>query len=188
MKKLLLLSFVAFIFCNNDAAFCQTPINADMHAAKPAAANLTSFTQPGKVISDEIIAANAGFELDPELGVVYKNAPAGNYYELLGKRTETSKTYAKAGTSGTQIVIRSGNYPLHYRDEQGKWRTVISTLAQSATPGIFSTSGQPLNIAVNTVAMNSSITNTSGSIAYNNGLELIYLKTDGTEQSLGTAN
>src|SRR5271170_5475411 len=108
MKKLFLPLFVVLAFVNLSEVYSQQALHAKTQPATARKANYLQFTQPVTVKSDEVLKANKGFEQDPELGIVYKNTPA-SYYELLGSRTEKTKTFAKTGSNGKEIVIRSSN-------------------------------------------------------------------------------
>jgi len=189
MKKLFLLSCIVISGSFNVVYGQQAIANAKTMRATPRKANYTQFSQPSILKTAEILKANKGFEQDPELGIVYKDAPKGGYYELLDKRTEKTKTFVKAGTNGNEIVIRTSNEPLHYLDAKGKWRTMRSELQPSGQPGVFATNNLPSNVQINTINKYSSITNgDQDNITYNRELELIYINPDGSEQNLGKAN
>src|SRR6185436_7777972 len=71
----------------------------------------------------------------------------------------------------------------------GRWKTITDHLEKdNVHVGTYSTKGRPVDIKINTKEGFSSLSGTGGSIEYNNALELVYIKPDGTEQSLGTAN
>ena len=188
MKRIFLLSLIALFTGKNDNVFGQQPLHSSIMAAKPRKANYTSFTQPTVIKNEEALRVNKGFENDPELGVLYPNAPCKHCYEDISKRTETAKTFVKAGSNGTRTITRSSNFPLHYRDTKGQWRTMRSEL-NPISEGVYATENQPVKLLVNAKEHYSSITNKNNtSIAYNRDLELVYIKADGSEQSLGSAN
>ena len=56
--------------------------------------NFSSFTGTHKNNATEVAQMNKGHENDPELGVLYPDAPCSNCYEVLDKRTETRKASA----------------------------------------------------------------------------------------------
>ena len=189
MKKLFILSLIALGICNSDKVFSQQPLNSKHISAKPRKANYTTFTLPTVVKKEEAMSANRGFENDPEVGVLYSNAPCKDCYEMISERTETSKTFTRAGSNGHDIIIRSANFPMHYRDEKGKWRTIQSDLKPTGTQGVYATSNQPVTVNINTKEHHSNIASNNGSsISYNRDLELVYITPDGTERSLGAAN
>ena len=156
MRKLFLLSCIAFVFSCN-LTYSQVPLNAKTIPATSHKANYNQFSQPTILKNEEVVAANKGFEQGPEFGVVYKDAPKG-YYELLGKRTEMTKTFAKAGSNGNEIVIRSSNMPLHYQDIHGNWRTMRTELQPGKSEGIFATNNAPANVQINAIENFTSIT------------------------------
>ena len=151
--------------------------------------NYSSFTLHPADKSDEVLAANKGFENDPELGVLYEGAPAQDCYEVLGKRTEINKTFVRKGTNGLETLTQTSNMPMHYKDASGQWRTIKAQLAPDAEhPGIFAAYEQPSPIAIDTRAGKVSIGKAGATFTYNNGLELVYELPDGLQKSLGKAN
>ncbi len=169
------------------SAFCQQNI----HPAKglsPVEKNYTKFYEPTAVKNEEVIAGNKGYENDPELGVLYEDAPCTNCYELIGKRTLTSKTYAKAGTKGRDVLIQNATSPLHYKDANGKLRTLLTILHKSCTRGVYAANEQELPIIIDATKQSFSIGTGSRKVEMNRNLELVYIAPDGTEQSLGIAN
>ncbi len=151
------------------------------------ASNLTSLSAIGTNKNAEVVANNKGYENDPELGILYANAPCSNCYELLDKRTETQKYFVKEGTGTKEFLLQSSNVPVHYKDAQGKWRTITDRLEKKAN-GIYSTAGRPVNIEVHTGEGYLTLVANGGSLAYNRNLELVLQNADGSETSLGKAN
>ena len=151
--------------------------------------NFSSFTGTHKNNATEVAQMNKGHENDPELGVLYPDAPCSNCYEVLDKRTETRKYFVQQGTNGTKFILQSGSRPLHYKDATGNWRTISDRLAANNTQhGVYATEGREVNVAINTDNGFTTITGAAGSLSYNRNLELVYVRPDGTEQSLGKAN
>ena len=164
-----------------------TPSKKGEPAAATHDGNFTSFLPVSTERSSEVMLNNKGFEDDAELGVLYPNAPCSDCYELLGKRTATQKYFVKKGTNTTQFILQSNNLPVHYRDENGRWRTVNNHL-ENAGSGVYGTKGRTAETIVNTNEGSTTLSCAGGSLSYNQNLELIYIKADGSEQSLGSAN
>ena len=159
-----------------------------LNATNAVPANYTWFTAPFKNNSAEAIAANAGYAQHPEVNLLFAETPCDNCYELVGKRTETSKTFIKEGTAGKDIMQQTSTMPMHYRDAAGNWRTIKTHLQPAGTAGVFAANEQEAPVSVNTAGMFASIGKTGQNFEFNHGLELIYAKPDGTQVSLGTAD
>ncbi len=141
--------------------------------------------------NDEVLGQNKGYEQHPELGVLPANAPCRDCYELIGSRTENGKTYAISGTNGKKVVIQNSNFPMHYRDEKGNLATIENELHPDiAHPKVFATKHQPVYIKIDADLGYSTISRDfeGNSISNNKNLELVYIKPDGREHSLGNAN
>lgn len=98
----------------------------DMMTAGPR--NYKTFSAPAKNNSKENTESNKGYEQHPEFGMLYAGAPCDGCYELIDKRTETSKTFVKEGTGGREIMQQTSSAPMHYKDKQGNWRTISTQL------------------------------------------------------------
>ena len=147
--------------------------------------NYTSFTT--QVINKDAVtaAANSGYEADPELGLIYKNAPCTNCYELIGKRTEINKTFVNKDDRH-EIFTQTSTAPMHYKDADGRWRTIKPWL-QPAGNGIYAATEQEAPITINTQSGYTSLGKNGQSLSFNDHLELLYEQPDGTIVSLGLA-
>ena len=157
--------------------------------------NYTTFSAPVKNTSSEAVRLNAGYEDHPEAGMLFSNAPCTNCYELIGKRTEYSKTFLKEGTSGTDggkdILVQSNTMPMHYKDSKGNWLTVKTALTpDNARHGVYAATAQPVPVVINTNNGDnfSSLGKEGKLLEFNHNLELIFAKPDGSIVSLGNAN
>ena len=179
----------AFTAGNSDAAFASSqPVRPVTNPRRGGnvlvpvnkVANFTSLSATRTNRNSEVVANNKGYENDPELGVLYANAPCSNCYELLEKRTETQKYFVKEGTGTKEFLLQSSNIPVHYKDAQGKWRTITDQLEKKAN-GIYTTTGRPVNIEVHTAEGYLAVVANGGSLAYNRNLELVLQNADGRE-------
>lgn len=162
------------------------------NAMTAAPLNYKSFTSPYKTTTKEATTANAGYENHPEAGMLYPGTPCDNCYELIGKRTEMTKTFQKEGISedgGKDIMVQTSTMPMHYRDEAGNWRTITTYLEpDNDHNGVYAAMAQPAPVVINATDKFSSLGKAGESIRFNNNPELIYVQPDGTETSLGNAN
>ena len=152
--------------------------------------NYAWFTPQYKNVSNEALIANKGYENHPELGMLFAETPCDNCYELISKRTEISKTFIKEGTGGRDIMQQTSSAPMHYRDAQGNWKTIKTKLRpDNDRRGMYAANEQPCPVSINTNNVNSfsSLGKAGESFQFNHNLELVYVKPDGSELSLGTA-
>ncbi len=154
--------------------------------------NYKTFTAPYKNTSAQAAAANAGYEHHPEAGLLFPGTPCDNCYELIGKRTEMTKTFEKPGANpadGKDEMVQTSTMSMHYRDAEGNWLTVKTQLQPDLDhKGVYAAKEQPVPVILNATDKFSSLGKTGEMMKFNNNLELIYLKPDGTEVSLGAAN
>lgn len=151
--------------------------------------NYTSFTPLYHHASAEAISRNSGYESDPELGTLFAETPCNNCYELIGKRTETSKTFIKEGTNGSDIMQQTSSAPMHLRDAAGNWKTIQAHLAPDAAHmGTYAAYDQETPVLINATGHFSAMGNSDEQFRFNNALELIYSDPSGIETSLGAAS
>ena len=152
--------------------------------------NYTSFSQPVRNSSEEVKLYNKNAAQHPELGINFTGTPCDNCYELIDKRTETQKYFVKEGSDARNFILLSSPYPMHYKDAEGRWITVKDNLQKDAlNTGNYYTKGRLTDVTINTKAGYTLLTTKDGhTLKYNSDLELVHIRPDGTEQSLGKAN
>ena len=154
--------------------------------------NYHSFTRPFVTRSAEAARENAGFENHPEAGMLFPGTPCDHCYEVIGKRTEITKTFQKEGVAadgGKDILVQTSTMPMHYRDAGGNWRTITTNLEpDNEHKGVYSATAQPAPVVVNAAGKYSSIGKDEELIKFNNNLELIYVRPGGEHVSLGAAD
>ncbi len=190
MKYCFKLTSLLLLFCvylNSIKVYGQQPTVHAKNGMTAGPRNYTSFTTPYKDNNSEVINANAGYEHHPELGLLFAETPCDNCYELIGKRTEISKTFIKEGTNGRDIMQQTSSAAMHYRDPKGNWRTIKSQL-QPATQGIYAATEQPVPVTINTAQKYTSLGTAKENFRFNNNLELLYTAPDGSTTSLGAAD
>ncbi len=149
---------------------------------------------PTKInLSIEAREANAGYEHHPDFGKLYPGAPCSDCYELIGERTETTKTFVREGifNGGKDKMVQTSTQPMHYKDAGGNWVTINTQLEQdSKNKGVYSISHEVTPVVINTNTGNnfSSLGKDGDRIKFNNNLELIYVQPGGKEVSLGVAD
>jgi trimeric autotransporter adhesin len=150
--------------------------------------NYTSFSAPYFNKSEEALRSNPGYEQHPELGQLFAETPCDNCYELVGKRTEISKTFIKEGTDGRDIMQQTSSAPMHYKGTDGQWRTIKTKLEPQRSNGLFAANDQPTPVRIDLNKGKVQLLGAAAAITFNNNLELVFEKPDGTEQLLGAAD
>lgn len=148
--------------------------------------NYTTFTLPATVISEEVRAANRALNGHPEVGQLFPGAPCTDCYELVGERTEKTRKFVMSGSGGRDIALQTSTDAMHYRDGEGRWRTIDARL-RAAGGGVYDAQAQPAPVTVNTVKGFTRLGG-EGFIQFNNGLEMVFISTNGSRQSLGEAS
>ncbi len=150
--------------------------------------NFTSFS-PDKDLRDidiEVLNMNKGFEHHPELGNLYKT-PCKDCYELLAKRTATSRTYAKKGSKGTHIFLMNSTEPMHYQDDKGKWLTLSREITKDEE-GIYTLKSPYTPVSVNTTEGWVSMGKDKNQVRLNSDLQLLFVDNYNREHNLGKVN
>jgi gliding motility-associated-like protein len=182
-----LLTFLYFFTpLHSTGLYAQQSVQAK-NAMNAGPANYTTITQPFIDHSPEVLQGNLGYEQHPELGTLYAETPCDNCYELIGSRTEYSKTFIKEGTNSSKVMQQTSTMPMHYRDAQGRWMTIHTQLTGQGR-GIYAATQQEASVTISTADKVTTLGKEGQSISFNHNLELVYVKPDGTEQPLGAAD
>lgn len=151
--------------------------------------NYQTFTKVVRDTSAETLAGNKGYENDPEIGLLFKEAPCSDCYEAIGKRTEISKTYIRKGTRVKELLRQTASGPMHYKDESGGLHTIKTLLVPNTyDPYSYTALEQPTPVSVQTAFGYSSLGKSGINIKFNSDLQLLYEKPGGETISLGNAN
>ncbi len=178
-----------FFSLNGIRLYGQQPTSQQVYSLGAGHGNYQTFTAFSKSITDEVVAGNKGYESHPELGMLFPGAPCKDCYELIGDRTENTKTFVKNGTGGRDIMHQTASGPLHYKGPNGEWLTIKSILRPDGQHnGVFAATAQKTQVEINTANKFSSLGSDNSLLQFNRNLELLYAKPDGTQQQLGAAD
>lgn len=151
--------------------------------------NYTTFTKIQNSIDNEVRTFNKGHEAHPELGQLFANSPCEDCFELIDKRTETSKFFIQKGTNGQYVHQQSSIELMHLKDDNGKFITVNSNLQpDSVEPGLYSAAIQPIPVGISTSRKFAFLGSENNRIYFNKELVLIFIPTGQQEQIIGPAN
>jgi len=192
MKHFITLAVALFCFfvpLNSVKLYAQQYMATAMNALTTGPRNYTTFTTPNTDNRTEAIANNPGYEQHPEVGMLFPGTPCDNCYELIGSRTETSKTFVKTGANGKDVYRQTSTAPMHYHDAQGNWRTIKTQLtADASAQGIFTAAEQETPVFISPLLKMAALGKTEQSFQFDHNLELVYAKPDGTQQFIGAAD
>ena len=151
--------------------------------------NYTSFSPLKKHADDEVLRFNPGHEQDPEIGQLFTDAPCEDCFEVIEKRTETTKYFLKKGTGGNYMYQQSSIEPMHIKDAHGNYTTVVSILQPDpAKPGLYTALNQPIPVGIHTGDRFSFLGKDQQRLYFNRNLVLVYVPDGGEEQVVGPAD
>lgn len=158
---------------------------------EPKVHNLNSFAQTEIEITEELKRLTpATYQSHPEFGVLPFNAPCDNCYELIHKRTLSTRMFVEKGSEGTQFYSQAAKGALHYTDENGNLRTLDYRL-QPEVEGSqkYSAPHQDFPATLDASLGETSFTTPHGEIIhFNRDLELLHKSSSGTTQNFGSAD
>lgn len=179
MKKYILYSF---FFA------CTLPAVAQTYATQPKIYNFTSFTPKpaAKEFKELDLMTPPPFQSHPEYGQVPYNAQCSDCYELVDRRTTSSRYFVKTGTNGQTFYVQSSEGLLHYPDGNGNLITIDPRLEPD--PLNPNTYYAPHQVEPTKMDMNngtSSIILSAFELKFNNNPKIIHITTSGETPILG---
>jgi len=130
------------------------------------------------------------FQDHPEFGILPFNAPCQNCYELIHKRTDTTRIFVEKGSEGTQFYSQASYGAIHYKDDEGNYLTYDHRMRE-IIPGskIYKANSQGTPLEINVAEKNTKLYLADGTIfVFNNHLTLFHQSDLGVVNSLGSAD
>ena len=175
MKIILLLSLILF----NVLLFAQSMQSYE--------GNYLTFRSRAPKITEELKTMTPSeFHSHPEFGILPYNAPCENCYELIHKRTDTTKYYVENGTFGGKFYSQTLLGVFHYT-ENDVTKTYDGHL-QPLTASIYSGKNQDTPTFIDIDSKTTGFIIHGERFSFNNNLSLSQVMLDGSEVSLGAAN
>ncbi len=174
--------FVFFLVC-----LLSVSATAQQLAMQAQQRNYTNFSYKRSYITEESRRFNGVYQHHPDFGKVLQDSPPEDCFEDIASRTEFTRKYIKSGTDGKEIMLQSSTAPMHYRDEEGRWRAINSKLKPSDR-GVYVATEQPEPVIIDAVKGYAKLVTGESALVFNSNLQLIHLLPDGSEQLLGNAN
>jgi len=130
------------------------------------------------------------FQDHPEFGILPFNAPCQNCYELIHKRTDTTRIFVEKGSEGTYFYSQASKGAIHYKDVDGNYLTYDHRIKETvANSEIFKANKQGTPLEISIAEKNTKLYLADGNIfVFNNSLTLIHQSDLGNVSSLGTAD
>jgi gliding motility-associated-like protein len=150
--------------------------------------NLTHDTfTPKNSIPEERFVPDTKWRNHPEYGRLPENAPCEQCFELIEKRTETSRYFIERGSDGRDFYEQTSYGALHVKDQNGWWVSIESRLIGKGN-GAFEAIHQLHPLSISLPDQNFTVGNAQNFLRWNQQLELVKRDLQGNELSLGIAN
>lgn len=157
----------------------------------PRAYNFYSFASTKSDASDELKKlVPASYHAHPEFGVLPYNAPCSNCYELIDKRTDSTRMFVEKGSEGTKFYSQAAYGKIHYTDADGNLIAYDPRIKPifSGVP-VFTSNHQEYPIKIDGTEKYTSFTLPDGDLVkFNRNVHLIHVSNSGTQTNLGEAN
>lgn len=149
--------------------------------------DLNKFSQPRHSQVEYNLIPEA-FRNHPEIGLIpLYEAPCDNCFELIDKRTETSRVFTKNGSGANHVFVQNSSSALHYLDDNGWWRDKDHRV-QVFAPGVYGAIRQSEKFILDLNQKNAEVHTRMGKITFNRNIKLIHQDQYGTIRELGSAD
>lgn len=155
---------------------------------QPKEYNYTTFTSKSvPQISDELIKlTDKEFHSHPEFGILPYDAPCEDCFELIQERKDSSRMFVKKGSDGKHFYSQAVYGVFHY-DENGH-KISYDPRLRPRSNNIYRSDRQETPTILNVNEKYSAFEKNGALFKFNNRIELILLKNNGTSENLGEAN
>ena len=153
--------------------------------------NFLTFDITPKIVTDELLKLVPEiYHSHPEFGILPHNAPCTDCYELIDRRTDSTRLFVGKGKDRSKFYSQACYGSLHYRDSQGFLRSYdehIKPIVEGSS--IYESNNQdyPLKIDAENGKTAFSLPN-GDKIWFNKEISLIHKSLNGTITYLGLAN
>lgn len=150
--------------------------------------NYTTFTSKSvPEISDELERKTPiEFHSHPEFGILPYGAPCDDCFELLHERKDSERMFVKKGTNGSYFYSQGIYGSYHY--EQNGYKISYDPRLKPVSTDLYRSSRQKTPTVLNVNERYSAFERNGEVFKFNNRIELILMKNNGTSENLGEAN
>jgi hypothetical protein len=138
-------------------------------------------------VPEQAFLPDEKFQNHPEFGVLPYNSPCKDCFELIERRTETTRYFVKRGSEGAGFFEQTSFGALHVKDANGFWVSVDSRLKKSGN-GIYRATNQLHPVVVSSLDGGLQMQNGQESLSWNKSLQLERHFTDGRIVNLGNGD
>ena len=129
------------------------------------------------------------FTKHPEFGLLPHNTQCSDCFELIQERTTYSRVFLKKNSNGNVKYYQKAYDPLHYKDENGNYRTIDKRLRPHPTSNkVYYAPYQEVITEVDLNRENVKLSLRNDALVYNQDLHLISINDNGEEKVLAKAN
>lgn len=154
---------------------------------KPYEGNYLTFKSKAPKITQELRDMTPHeYQSNPEFGVLPYNAPCDNCYELIHKRTDTTKYYVENGTYGGKFYSQTLLGTFHFME--GGFTSSYDGHLQPINNNYYVAKNQDTPTFIDLDEKTTGFIINNERFSFNNNLTLSKVMMDGSEISLGTAN
>lgn len=179
------LTSIIICFCNF-LSFSQIVDENDK--MEPKIFNYTKFTnQTVPVVTDELIKLTPEeFHSHPEFGILPYGAPCEDCFELIHERKDSERMFVKKGTNGSYFYSQ-GIYGSYHYEENGQ-KISYDPRLKPVSANLYRSNRQETPTVLNVNDRYSAFERNGEFFRFNNRIELILIKNNGTNENLGEAN
>lgn len=150
--------------------------------------NYTTFTSKSSPEIHEELVKLTPKELQshPEFGILPYDAPCDDCFELLQERKDSERMFVKKGTGGKHFYSQ-GVYGLYHYEEKG-YKISYDPRLKPVSANVYRSSRQEIPSVLDVNGRYSAFERNGELFKFNNQMELILVKNNGTSETLGQAN
>ena len=150
--------------------------------------NFTSFHKREKVVTPELLSLiPVEFRHHPDFGIQPKSKPAGNFMELIHKRTDSTRTFIDI-KHPNNFAIQKGYGPMHFTDANGNLIEKDFELYPTLNQGVFKTSLQPNILTIDTNLKEISISFNGKLFTFSKHIKLLSQDSNGVKTVIANPN
>lgn len=169
-------------------SFSSISQTAGEQKMQPKVYNYTTFTSKASPsITDELIKLTPkAFQSHPEFGILPYDAPCENCFELIHERKDSSRMFVEKGSNGTHFYSQSIYGIFHY-NENG-YKISYDPRLRPVSTNLYRSDRQETPAVLNVNDRYSAFEKNGELFKFNNRIDLILVKNNGTTENLGEAN
>lgn len=174
--------------------YCQEALTQDYHILQANSGNLYNLTTLNpplqKVVSPALINETPPeYQDHPEFGILPFGVPFSGGFELLNKRTATSRYFVKETDTGEIFYVQQSLNDLHYRNDKNQWISIDPRLGKVPdASSLFCSRSSEFPCYLDTASHYASLTLLNGGMfSFDADWNMYYVTSDDDAPTGGTA-